>query len=225
MPLVHHVAPHTLPSRIGIDRCGPVGALSEVVLLIVCHIRHTQAGLQAFPAGVCESLMQFYRFVLALSLSRRLRRGGGFIRVSMHIRFRSLAMAAIIISGPPLHLRHADARVRRYLSTVSVPKKWVTAWTGAYSKNTGCCRRDMCATQSSPPPPSDQAERPALCALGHVGHAGARARARAGGDASRAETDTHTEADARDGLRLNRPSRPLSIPSLTSQSHDARPRV
>lgn len=53
MPLVHHVAPHTLPSRIGIDRCGPVGALSEVVLLIVCHIRHTQAGLQAFPAGVC----------------------------------------------------------------------------------------------------------------------------------------------------------------------------
>ena len=77
MPLVHHVAPHTLPSRIGIDRCGPVGALSEVVLLIVCHIRHTQAGLQAFPAGVCESLMQFYRFVLALSLSRRLRRGGG----------------------------------------------------------------------------------------------------------------------------------------------------
>ena len=83
----------------------------------------------------------------------------------------------------------------------------------------------MCATQSSPPPPSDQAERPALCALGHVGHAGARARARAGGDASRAETDTHTEADARDGLRLSRPSRPLSIPSLTSQSHDARPRV
>ena len=82
MPLVHHVAPHTLPSRIGIDRCGPVGALSEVVLLIVCHIRHTQAGLQAFPAGVCESLMQFYRFVLALSLSRRLRRGGG-----LHSRF------------------------------------------------------------------------------------------------------------------------------------------